>query len=194
MAIFLRYGAQDGNPRLGLFRDRTIYADGPTTGVAGPTANDHLCYSCSCLSLRNLVALKASVRLYLPPVRLPPRPKGRLRLPLIPSVPPRSKPRGRYPPIPRVEPPPIPPVRPCALCTLCGTADVGDLITDKEALKECTIKRKTLQTAIGISSRPPETEFEQLAVTLSSGRPRTIRVAAEYGKEVKDFAAHSSVF
>jgi hypothetical protein len=72
MAIFLRYGPQDGNPRLGLFRDRTIYADGPTTGVAGPTANDHLCYSCSCLSLRNLVALKASVGLYLPPVRLPP--------------------------------------------------------------------------------------------------------------------------
>jgi hypothetical protein len=83
---------------------------------------------------------------------------------------------------------------PCALCTLCGTHGAGDLIRDQEALEQCKIKRKTLRTAIGISSRPPEKEFEQLEIKLSSGYPRTVGVAAEYGKAAKDFMVHSKVF
>jgi hypothetical protein len=175
MAIFLRYEAQDEHHRLSRFGEQTsgeqdghhpLFHFGEQTGGAdGPTTNEHICSSCRSLTLEHLVALKASVGLYLPYIPLPKIPKFQL----IPTF-------------------------PCALCTLCGTHGVGGLISDQEALEQCKSKRKTLRTAIGLSSRPPEKEFEQLAIKWSSGHPQTIGVAAEYGKEVKDFMVFSRVF
>jgi hypothetical protein len=148
MARFLKFEAQDGNPRLARSGKQTRGPDDPTTGADGPTTNEHLCVACKSISLNDLVALNASVGLYLP----------------CPST-------------------PLVPASKCALCTLCRTRRVSDLIKDWKARKQDSIKRRELQTALGLSSRPPEKEFEKLLITLSSGRPQaTIGVAAVYGK------------
>jgi hypothetical protein len=134
--------------------------DDPTTGADGPTTNEHLCVACRSISLNDLVALNASVGLYLP-----------------------------CPPTPLV------PASQCALCTLCRTRRVSVLIKSWEARKQDSIKRRQLQTALGLSSRPPEKEFDNLLVTLLSGRPQaTIGVAAVYGKGTYESLFYPHVF